>query len=925
MEYAIQNGKRLIPVVLRNTRASKVPPQLRPLNWIFLRESDDFEAGFAALIAAIRTDYAWLQYLRRLQVRALEWTRSNREQSLLLRGKDLRDAELQLAANASKEEQPTPLQREYLLASRHAADRQRRITTGVTIGVIISLAVLSVYSFVQTGLARSAESTAVANASIAGTERANAVSEANARATAQANAEERTRIARAGELAAQSIGIRERNFPVSLLLGVEAFRSHETVQTRGLLMENAYIKPERRAYLMGQSSWVTVVAFNPDPTAKMLASDGDDNTVILWDIETGEPIGRPLHGHPEGVRTLAFSPDGRWLASGSGRATILLWDVSRQPNTSVETGEPVGVLFGEHDDDVTSVAFSPDGQILASGSLDQTIVLWDVATLQPIGLPLYGHFGYVTSVAFSPDGQILASSSLDKTIILWDVETGEPIGEPLQGHTFGVQSVAFSPDGKILASGSSDHTIMLWNVETGEPAGQPLRGHTFDVFSVAFSPDGRILASASADQTIRLWDVSTILDTDFETEEPLSEVLTGATGNVESIAFSPDGQLLASGSWDNFITLWDVSTAFNPEKETGGPIGQLLNEDYTYIYSVVFSADGKKLAAGSVDDLVILWDVPTIRSTGVETEAPTGQSLNGHTDSVYSVAFSPDGKLLASGGADNTIILWDVETREPIGQPLTGHLDWVTTVAFSPDGKILASGSADTTIILWDVATRQRVGQPLKAHPSEFAWVMSVDFSPDGKTLAAGGIGDNIILWDVSTVRNTRVDMGALVGKALSGDIGNIESVAFSPDGKILASGTDDNIIVLWDLETGQAIGQPLAGHSDEVTSVTFSPDGKVLASSGRDGIFLWDVQTGEPIGQRLGRPAEVDSVAFSPDGGLLVSGGWDGVFLWDLNPEYLIQKTCQRTGRNFTRAEWTHYFPDDEYHATCPQWPAGE
>ncbi len=291
------------------------------------------------------------------------------------------------------------------------------------------------------------------------------------------------------------------------------------------------------------------------------------------------PLIRTLEGYYSAVNCVAFSPDGKVLASGSDDQTIKLWDV--------QTGRTLQTLMG-HSGNVFSVAFSPDGKVLASGSGDRTIKLWDVQTGGALQT-LTGHSSYVFSVAFSPDGKILASGSSDGTIKLWDVQIGRAL-QILTGHS-NVRSVAFSPDGKILASGSSDGTIKLWDVQTGG-ALQTLTGHSSFVYSVDFSPDGKVLASGSYDEPIKLWDVQT---------GRALQTLTGHSGNVSSMAFSPDGKLMASGSWDNKpIKLWDVQT-------------------------------GRAL-----------------------------QTLKGHSSGVTSVAFSPDGKVLASGNDDNTIRLWDV-------------------------------------------------------------------------------------------------------------------------------------------------------------------------------------------------------------------------------------------------------------------------
>ncbi len=550
-------------------------------------------------------------------------------------------------------------------------------------------------------------------------------------------------------------------------------------------------------------SLVTSVAFSPD--GKTLVSGSWDKTIRLWDAATGKPLGEPIRGHEGSVSSVAFSPDGKTLASGSDDSTIRLWDAA--------TGKPLGEPLRGHEESVSSVAFSPDGKTLASGSNDETIRLWDAATGKPLGEPLRGHENFVGSVAFSPDGKTLASGSWDNTIRLWDAATGKPLGEPLRGQENIVHSVAFSPDGKTIASGSNDETIRLWDAATGKPLGEPLRGHEVSVTRVAFSPDGKTLASGSWDSTIRLWDAAT--------GKPLGEPLRGHERSVHSVAFSPDGKTIASGSDDSTIRLWDAAT--------GKPLGEPLRGHQVPVLSVAFSPDGTTLASGSWDSTIRLWDAATGK--------PLGEPLRGHERSVTSVAFSPDGKTLASGSWDSTIRLWDAATGKPLGEPLRGHEGQVTSVAFSPDGKTIASGGADTT--MWDAATGKPLGEPLRGHQG---LVLSVAFSPDGKTIASGSGDKTIRLWDAAT--------GRPLGEPLGGHERNVSSVAFSPDGKTIASGSGDNTIRLWDAATGKPLGEPLRGHENGVDSVAFSPDGKTLASGSWDStIRLW---SGVPIRERV-------------------------------------------------------------------------
>jgi WD40 repeat protein len=849
-----------------------------------------YELSHDRLVGPVRQDNsAWFaQNLSLLQRQSVLWNQKGRLEGLLLRGKELAAEEQKIHSLEMTADEQAFLEACQGLRKREKRDvQQKRFILG---GLITSLAllVISVTGFLranqQTRVAQTAEGRANLNASVAETAVIDARLSLENSATAMAIAVNEKQhaftqafIARAGELSSYSVNQADKSPTLSLLLGIEAFNTADILQSRSVLLDNIQKNPQLLKYLSGQTADVRSVAFSPD--GKTLAVGNKDNIIMLWSTVTGRQIGSPFTANTDYVVCLAFSPDGKTLGSGSTDSKILLWDV--------ETGQSdiLSIASGPW---IVSLAFSPDGKTLASGKTDHTISLWDLATRKETWRS-YGHSASVYSLAFSPDGKILASGSEDKTILLSDTQTGQPIFPPLAGHTDTVSSLAFSPDGSTLASGSADKTILLWNVKTGKLFFGPLSGHTEAVTSVAFSPDGAKLASGGRDKSIIVWNLVT--------GEPIGKSLKGHTDRIFSVVFNPldGGKTLISSSADKSIIHWDVPPRLS--------IGQGFAENSTRVLSVAFSPDGRTLATGGENRIISLWNMATRQVI----DQPL-MELNGE---VTSLGFSPDGRTLAAGGYDNNITLWDVATALPIGEPLAGHTGYVASVAFSPDGKTLASASDDQTIILWDVATHHPIGQPLTLHTGK---VSSVVFSPDGSTLASGSWDATILLWEVATRQP--------IGQPLTGHTGKVSSVVFSLDGSTLASASYDQSIILWNAATHQRIGQPLSGHTAIIFSVAFSPDGKMLASGSWDGsILLWDVATRQPIGQPLiGHSGDVNGVVFSPDGKTLASAGYDRrIILWDLDPQSLIEKSCQRANRNFTRAEWDKYFPNQAYRATCP------
>ncbi|MCX4884750.1 trypsin-like peptidase domain-containing protein [Streptomyces sp. NBC_00847] len=658
--------------------------------------------------------------------------------------------------------------------------------------------------------------------------------------------------AQSRQLAAQSSALLTTDPDLASLLAITAYRTSPTPEAASALSAAASLPLRRR--LTGLTQAVNSMAFSPD--GKTLATAGYDGKVQLWDVPTGKTTAK-LTGHD---KFLAFSPDGKTLATAGEGDNVRLWDVATRKTTAI---------LDSHNNEVETVAFSPDGRTLAAAA-GAAVRLWDVATHKTTSVLDTPH-DEVFTVAFSPDGKTLAAAGY--TVRMLDVATGKTSAALTTSHNGlpdRVDSVAFSPDGKTLASSGEGESVRLQDVATGKTAAV-LQGHTDEVWSVAFSPDGKTLATGSYDRSVRLWDVAT---------RKTTAVLTGHTDGLRSVAFSPDGKTLATADFDRGLRLWDVTRSEITTVLTGhtGPVN-----------TVAFSPDGHTLATGSQDQDARLWNVATGRTIA---------TITGHTGSLNTVAFSPDGRTLATGG-DDGLRLWDVTTGKTTAVVVDNAS--VFSVAFSPDGKTLAF-SLYRNVGLWDVTSRKWTAT-LDSHSDYNEYVYSVKFSPDGKTLATAGEGGSAHLWDVASRKTTTI---------LNSHTPAVASVVFSPDGKTLATAGVGASVRLWDLTTGRTTGV-LTGHTQAVVSAAFSPDGKTLAIADTSAsVQLWDVNDGKITAVLTGHAKGVRSVAFSPDGKTIATGSKDfAARLWTYTaPDAAMRVLCKAVARDLTKAEKVAYLP---------------
>ncbi len=537
------------------------------------------------------------------------------------------------------------------------------------------------------------------------------------------------------------------------------------------------------------------IAYSPD--GKYLATSDTKGDIQIWNAATLTKVSH-YRGHLHWAWAIDFSPNGQYFVSAGDdyNYRVKLWDVI--------TGECLCIYTG-HSLPVNAAIFSPDGKTIASSSEDSTIRIWRVlpGRLSPEICTLIGHESRVWSISFSPDGRTLVSGGEDCTVRLWDVTTGACLAT-WTAHDNWIRSIAFHPDGRLIATGSYDRLIKIWDITTGECL-KTLRGHQQIISKVVFSPDGQQLASSSFDQTIKIWEIN---------YGECLQTFLGHRSPIWTVAFHPNGQQLASGSDDHTTKIWNLK------------LGRCINTIIGYtdaVSSLSLSSDSKYLAAGYENKTVKVWDI----NNGTVSEI-----FQDHTNRVWSVKFSPNNHLLASSSSDKTIRLYDWPSGTCI-QTLRGHNSWVWSVSFSPDSQILASSSYDQTIKVWDVAT----GECLRTIQEHSGPVVFVAFSPNGQILASSDTN--------GTVKLCNPNSGECY-HSLQEHTNSVWSVAFSSDSQWLISTSYDGSIKLWSTDTGECL-RTFSDQRGWIIRAQFSPDDRFIISGGMDGsLKVWDVKNGQ-------------------------------------------------------------------------------
>ena len=693
----------------------------------------------------------------------------------------------------------------------------------------------------------------------------------------QRDADRQAQDARAVALASASRDQLTAQRDIALLLGLAGLREKDRYETRSSLVAARQAAGPEAAVGIIRGHAKTVNAAALLRSGATIVSAGEDGRILLADVATHRRFGRPFASNRgRAFLSLAVSRDERLLAAADEDGVIRLWEIaSGRLLRSVAT----------HGTNLEALAFSPDGRMLASAADKSPITLWKVPTLTPAGRSLRtpDHL-FTLKIAFSPNGRTLAAVGNHHVVRRWSVRTRRRLPGSL-ASAVPIVSVSFSPDGRTIATGG--RRAMLWNISTG-------RGRTMGVASddlaagasvndVVFSPDGTRIAGAGQDGATRLWNV--------ETGRPVRSPMRGPVGGLEGVAFSPNGTLIMAFGDDSKVWLLDTT---RPQTL----IQQRAIED------IAFNRAGRTLATAAQDGTARFWDVRSGRA--VRTSR-----VNAAESSLF--VFAPNARKLATGSPDGNIAVWNLNTPTATAARLPGHPgQLVSALAFNPAADLLASSAENPTITLWDVASKRPRHPPLRGHRST---VNALAFSPDGHTLASAD-ADSVRLWDLTTAR------GPSVEKVLrQADVG---ALAFSPDGHTLASVDGAGAIELTRIAKAGRSGRLSAGDAG-VLDVAFNPDGRILIVGDEKGaIRIWDLANRRQLGQ-LAPSGPVNHVAVSPDGRTFASAG-DGfsVRLWShviwRNEDKLRAEICDLVGAGLSRTEWKQYAPGIDYRAVCDE-----
>lgn len=923
LELAIQGNKKVIPVLYRDPeRRQKMHPKLASTNWVQMRpQKENFKLAFAQLLDSIKTDLNWVKQHTRLLQRAAEWNLKKRNRIYLLQGSDLTDAERWMADSTIYEgREVTPLQAEYIIASRKGATgRQRSLIIGVILFALFSL-MLMLYAFNQRGNAVIAAQEAKNQAALAEEREQFALAKQAEAEISEQRAMEREQEAQAQRSAAQAGAYSQRagTLDISTLLAIESLNRFSSPEAEDVLRHNL----SRMAIPVAQVKHQDLIwSVKITEDNQRFVSASADGTACVWTMQGKKEF---CVQHDDAVMDAFLSDDNSLLITGSLDKTVRFWNGA--------TGESVKVF--ELDSRVTDIEMDPKNTILVAGREDGVLSIFDLKLLSEAYTYTFSG-GPITSVKFQPNGEWVGIAFRSGYSRIWKVRNPSPeIGPTHNGEIF---NLVFSPNGKLMVTVSEDSTARISRAETGRQTHVLL--HNDWVEDVAFGPDSTWFVTASDDKLVRVFDAGSGAE----------KLRMNHDSYVQAVAVSPDGNWIASTGYDRSVRIWDShSGALMLEASLDG-IGLTLE----------FSRDGQRIIAGDHEGNLTIWDLSSLEKRSgyimfpefinMAEFDPTGGWMLFNTDDrilwrIYKddllsikdgtrgeptytfkgltslIKISPDSKWVAASEYSETdasrAILFNLETK--VEYPLQHNSD-INGLAFSPDNDFLATTAEDDlNLHIWSVETGEQRGEFMFDDP-----LLTLAYHPANPILAIGFTGKSI-LWDTASDK----EIATLPNQA-----GEIRSVVFNKTGSLLATASLNGSIFVWDMNTldtsnPMPIHKFQQGTRIEITALDFSPTLPWLASAGSDGfVYLWDLESGQEV-TRLPHGDKVSGIDFSPDGSLLATVSrktvqfWAATMFTAIPNSALTEAACSRLIRNLNSDEWASFFPNNDYKVLCLNLP---
>lgn len=917
---AALNNKRIIPIVLRDVASKDTNEIIRKLNWTFIRKTDDFEEGLAKIKTAIDLDIDWLQEHARLQNRALDWHRK-KDVSLLLRGKDLRNAEEMYKTYTAKDPIPTDLQKKYIEHSR-ISERNRTFAWIATAIALTALSLLSYATYIQSVRATNNANEATINAieakkqaQIADRNAVAAIQNAREARKAQLEAEVAREEAVAARLEAESqeqIAEAQRSVAraqiyqtrpgelyTSTLLAIDSYLTSSSPEAEEVLRANISLLPIPVAQ-MDLGGNINTLEFNRDGSTFVTASD--DGSACVWKVEDGTELFCATSSTP--MNDAAFSRTADILVVGDDAGVVQVLDaINGEVQNTFNYGVPIwdvnirtdGKLLAVARDDgkisiidlntrresfslqmngqLVQSAFSPNGTWIAAGSNAGSTTLWNLNN----GTIISGarHRGAILTLEFSPNSRLLLSGGKDNNVYVFDTAINQEVLR-IPNEDW-VEDIAFQPSGTWFVTASRDKRIRVWDVGSGAERLRMLQDSF--VQEVQVSSNGQWIATTGSDKTVRVWNAATGAE--------IFQIPIADTGSV--LAFSNDGRYLVAGDLTGAINIWDISVMPAAEKylQFNGTTGDTQ-----------FAPSAEWIAASDENRAWLL--NPSQLST--LTARPVGNALFEMKTTIRELVVSPDSNLIAVATTTNDLLIYNLEKRRPmtIRHTGTGH-----KLAFSADSTQLITSDAEGNVQAWNVLTGELLATLIEKEPA----INSIAVSP---SLIAVGLADKIALIDITS------------GERLP-DLespGNHQTLAFNADGTLMASSNSTGQVHLWKY-TSNGFAEPVSINLEPAASLSFNPTNDLLAIGTLNYVYLIDTESGYEIA-RIPHANPVNSVSFSADGTTLAAGSGRVLQFWQLadikwiKSDEIVPTACSRLVRNLGESEWSALFEGAPYRKLC-------